>query len=499
MIPDDRASLDALDRFWDEVAAGRPGVAADLDPADAVVIRRFQRLPNAAAPRRGAADRVWDRIAVGDGLRGNTVRSAVPVPLSRRTPSLLPLPPARPWFNAERRRWLSAQFAMAALLVVTFASAFVAFRGEQAGLGTTDGQPVGGTVWTIPGAANDVPMFRGNAAHTGEEPGPGPGDTPRIGWRLTADGPLTEGMAMVDGTIYANAGNTLLAIDATTGAMRWRLPVGESPLRGAPAVAGGSVFVTDTSGTIIAVDARTGVERWSRNGGLSSSGADSGSPTVAGGTVIVFDRGVSAIDAVTGAYRWHSTLVCYGAPVVSASIIYASCQDRGLHAIDLATGVDLGHLDPYRSFLSLVVIRNSVYGVEVGGPVIAIDRTDGSERWQISTLQTSLISPIASAGGRIFVVDGFDLVAVDATTGGEVWRHQIAGGVATAPVVAAGTVYVGAYDHRVFGLDAATGEERWQVAVAGSIVTEPAVVDGVVYVGDDTNTLYALGSAPANP
>jgi outer membrane protein assembly factor BamB len=90
-------------------------------------------------------------------------------------------------------------------------------------------------------------------------------------------------------------------------------------------------------------------------------------------------------------------------------------------------------------------------------------------------------------------------VAVDATTGGEVWRHQIAGGVATAPVVAAGTVYVGAYDHRVFGLDAATGEERWQVAVAGSIVTEPAVVDGVVYVGDDTNTLYALGSAPANP
>ena len=35
--------------------------------------------------------------------------------------------------------------------------------------------------------ANDVPMFRGNPARTGEMPGPGPGATPEVQWAFETD------------------------------------------------------------------------------------------------------------------------------------------------------------------------------------------------------------------------------------------------------------------------------------------------------------------------
>jgi outer membrane protein assembly factor BamB len=492
MVTDDRASIDALDRFWDEVADGQPGIAADLDPVAAAVVRRFQRLPDVSTPRPGAVDRVWDRVAHPlDSHHANDFDQA---------PDVRPIARALPRTTTTRarlgpqRRW-STHLATAALVAVTLASAFLTFRGEQVRPGGAGNVSIPGAERAVSGTKDGVPMFRGNAAHTGVEPGPGPAGTPTIRWRLTVDGPLTEAVAIADGTIYANDGNALIAIDAADGVTRWQSRLGDSPLRGAPAVADGTVFVTDNVGTTFAVDARTGVGRWSRDGGVWQPDVTSGSPTVTDGTVIVFDEGVSGIDAATGADRWHSTLVCFGAPVVARGVLYVSCYDQGVHAIDVATGTELGHLDAYRIFLSLTVSEGMVYGQQLSGGVFAIDGMDGSERWQANTLQTSILSPLARAENRVFTVDGFDVLALDATTGSEVWRHQIAGGVTTAPVVAAGVIYVGTDDHGVYAIDAATGEERWHVTVAGPIVTEPAVVDGVVFVGDGTNTLYALGSA----
>src|SRR5829696_3418275 len=67
--------------------------------------------------------------------------------------------------------------------------------------------------------------------------------------------------AVADGVVYAGGGEgILLAVDAASGQERWRLAVGGEAI-GAPAVAGGLVFVTAAatigggSAELVAVDA----------------------------------------------------------------------------------------------------------------------------------------------------------------------------------------------------------------------------------------------------
>ena len=67
-----------------------------------------------------------------------------------------------------------------------------------------------------------VPMFRGNAARTGEMPGPGPAGTPRVLWRFETSGDSICAAVVANGVVYV-AGNTRVsAYDECTGSERWR-------------------------------------------------------------------------------------------------------------------------------------------------------------------------------------------------------------------------------------------------------------------------------------
>ena len=69
----------------------------------------------------------------------------------------------------------------------------------------------------------DVPMYRANPARSGEMPGPGPEGQPVERWRVQAAGSATRSPAVAGGVVYAGSGDgTLSALDAATGAERWR-------------------------------------------------------------------------------------------------------------------------------------------------------------------------------------------------------------------------------------------------------------------------------------
>src|SRR5262245_5482058 len=121
----------------------------------------------------------------------------------------------------------------------------------------TGAEPSGSPTTTVglPPIA-DVPMYRMDARRRSIEPGPGPTGTPTIAWSRALDTPPSTFPVLVAGQfIIGDQNGDLVALDARTGAERWRA-AGDGALSGTPAAADGVVIVADTTG-IMAVDALT--------------------------------------------------------------------------------------------------------------------------------------------------------------------------------------------------------------------------------------------------
>ena len=132
---------------------------------------------------------------------------------------------------------------------------------------------------------------------------------------------------VVDGVLYASGPwGTVFAVDARTGAQRWRYDpeVDGSYNRRACcdvvsrglAVWQGRVYVATLDGFMVALDAATGQEVWRQDTFIdrdSRSYTITGAPQVAGGVVVVGNSGgefgvrgyVTAYDLETGAQRWR--------------------------------------------------------------------------------------------------------------------------------------------------------------------------------------------------
>ena len=132
--------------------------------------------------------------------------------------------------------------------------------------------------------SSDVTMFRGNAARTGEMPGPAPVDEPSEIWSFKGGCGLgaVGTPAVQDGVVYFGSGQEVCAVDVASGTEQWRFATG-SGVSSSPAVADGVVFVGSWDGNLYAIDAASGTEQWrSATGDRVSS-----SPAVADGVVFL--------------------------------------------------------------------------------------------------------------------------------------------------------------------------------------------------------------------
>ncbi len=123
-----------------------------------------------------------------------------------------------------------------------------------------------------------------------------------------------------------------------------------------------------------------------------------------------------------------------------------------------------------------------------------IDLESGSEAWVGSTgwLSAAAVDPSDDPQGRGVAVAWHDaerLVAIEATDGRERWAVDVSGGVGwVAPVVAGGTVVVAAGGGEVSGYDVGSGESTWSVTTAA----QPVAGSAVAVVLLDGGTVEAL-------
>ncbi len=139
-----------------------------------------------------------------------------------------------------------------------------------------------------------------------------------------------------------------------------------------------------------------------------------------------------------------------------------------------------------------------VYTADRDGHVIALDASNGDQRWAEHD-DDRLISGGPGVGdGKVFVgTSEAEVVARDAVSGKKLWVAKVSSEVLAAPRAADGVVVVRTGDGNIYALDANTGLEKWvydrtipNLTLRGTAA--PTLHDGVLYAGFDNGRLVAL-------
>lgn len=269
--------------------------------------------------------------------------------------------------------------------------------------------------------------------------------------------------AVVDGTLYVGSSDGhLYALDAASGALRWKQRTGDV-VHASPAVADGVVVVGSWDGRLYAFDAKTGAERWHFQAGVDPLMANQqgfqSSPAIAGGTVYVGcrDAHLYAVDLASGRERWRfSTGASWvvGSPAVSSGRVYFGTSDSSLlHALDAATGAPVWQQAlPSYTFSSPVVAGDVLLIGQLNGSLQARELATGRLLWSFTTEAARVNAGwVLTADGRlngpwIFTGGDYEQMVLGFHRQGSV------GGFFSTPLVVGGTVFVGSADGRLYAL-----------------------------------------------
>ncbi len=258
----------------------------------------------------------------------------------------------------------------------------------------TDAQVSGGHFmdWAVPLVRDDV-VYSGTFALNATDGA--------VRWRVEAIDTLEEGTpalhALADETLYATTQRGIYAINVQNGQVRWRYQPEEPRYLSGPPVVSGRLLYADTGsylgyperGLFFALDLEAGTEVWRYPHPMGSYIG----PIVHHETIYVNsgDRFLYALDAKNGALRWRQPFAApghylYNLPAVANDVLYLTAD--GAYALSSEDGEVLWHdplgSSPSISFRQPVVLDGAVYLVRLdkhGSMLYALDARTGAECW----------------------------------------------------------------------------------------------------------------------
>lgn len=267
-------------------------------------------------------------------------------------------------------------------------------------------------------------------------------DCPR--WQVPARDVTTR--PVIDGgDVFVGTINQLVALDATTGQLRWSVDL-DGPVVHPPAVGTEAVYVVDGRGHLTAIERSTGHADWAVHAHSLVP------PFLAGRTIALATVGaVTGHDLADGSERWVAKVSGAPSPLAgSRDRVFVGDGHGDARAIDAVTGEILWTVGVDGWYVALHEDRGAVITSGLGGPLGALDHRTGERLWT-SILDIGWVEPHATIGGGIvhLVHDG-RLWGIDPTDGSGAPVGAVgAGATAALTVGPQGLLYVLAGDGEV--------------------------------------------------
>ncbi|MBB3883847.1 PQQ-binding-like beta-propeller repeat protein [Acetobacter oeni] len=288
------------------------------------------------------------------------------------------------------------------------------------------------------------------------------------------------GLGAAGDTLYIVDGiSETVAVEAATGAVKWRMNVG-TPGRSAPTIVDGRLFFGTIDERFFALDATSGHQLWDYN----ASPADTvmfgqPAPAVTDGVVLTgFGSGdLVALRAESGEVVWSDTL---GNPGGQSTVLDFACV---------------------RSMP--VIAGGTAYAMSVARMMVAIDMRSGRRLWERAIAGQN---PILCAGDWLFIISMDDQVAcLDRITGQVRWITQLRqyirvdarkdGVTWTGPALAGGKLICISTlpENGIVTLDPVTGKILSLDKMPAETTVEPIFSDGQMLVIDNRGVLTSYG------
>jgi outer membrane protein assembly factor BamB len=275
------------------------------------------------------------------------------------------------------------------------------------------------------------------------------------------------GVSATSTNVFATNGvGDVAALAADTGALVWKKrPAG--PLRGAPTLSNGNLYVMTQDNQIYALRQNDGEPQWKEAGPVAASGIFGvGAPAAAQGTVIAgYSSGeLAAYRYENGRSLWNdtlsrtamstsvSTLTDIDAdPVIDRGRVFALGKGGRMASYELVTGQRIWEIN-IAGISTPVAVGDWVFVMTDEARLLSVARSSGKIRW-ISKLQRyenakkkkgpiSWYGPIL-AGGRLIIANSRGAIWVVAPEDGTATEvADVKSDVSLAPIVANNTLYI---------------------------------------------------------
>jgi alcohol dehydrogenase (cytochrome c) len=353
-----------------------------------------------------------------------------------------------------------------------------------------------------------------------------------------------NGLAYSSGSVYGATDTTAFALSAATGRLIWQRRLVSTVAEYvdiAPLVANDLVYISTVGyppggrGALYALDAHSGAIRWRfatirkgwRNPVLAGGGGAWYTPSVdAAGNVY---WGIANPYPAGGSPREPNGAAYAGTALYTDSLLVLDGKTGRLRWYDQVTPHDVRDHD--FQLPPILSPAGVVFGAGKAGHVVAWNARTHTRIWQTSVgrhlnaagplptrtvpicpgLYGGVLTPMAYDGTRVFVpvidlcspgsavgyasvhtvnpLDGSgELVALDADTGRVAWKRELPQPDFGCATVANGVVFTSTFDGRVYGFDAATGATLWEAQAPAGINACPALSGGLLLVPAGSGT-----------
>ena len=275
------------------------------------------------------------------------------------------------------------------------------------------------------------------------------------------------GVSYDAGTVFASTGRAeLLALDAGTGAIRWRKPLG-SPARSAPTVADGRLLVLTLDNRVQAFSAADGERQWNYQASSAPTTLfGQAAPAVSDGIAVCgFGSGdLVALRAESGALAWSDSLASArgrtsvadlsairALPVIDDGRVYAIGAGGLITELDLRSGRRLWERE-IGGLQTPCLAGEWLFVQTLEQSLVAIGRRDGRVRWLLDLPRYAdqekrrdplyWTGPVLAGGKLILAGSNETAVSVDPTTGKQIGEIETRGAAAVSPIAASNTLFI---------------------------------------------------------